>query len=42
MKFLIKSPFFQDKISYIIGNPLRVADLKLAKLTNNKIIIIAD
>lgn len=39
MQELLKSPFFNGKIFYLLGNPLLAADLNLAKITDNKIII---
>ena len=40
MKSLLKSPFFQNKVFYIVGNPLKEQDLKLAKLDDNVVIIL--
>ena len=34
------SPFYKDKIYYLIGDPLKPADLKSAKLTDNIVVII--
>jgi voltage-gated potassium channel len=41
-KFLLKSPFFENKVFYLAGNPLLAADLKLAKLSDNSVVILSN